>query len=214
MSNDPGNPRRRIDELRARLPRLDEDSLSLIFSAAHTHNGWRDEPVTDRTLEAIFDLAKLGPTSLNCCPARFVFVRSREAKERLRPALSPGNVDRTMAAPVTAVIGFDERFFDHFGFLFPGRAGVGERFAANPAVAHETAFRNGTLQGAYFIIAARALGLDTAPMSGFDQARVDAEFFAGTATRSNFLCNLGYGESSMVRARLPRFAYAQVCRAI
>jgi 3-hydroxypropanoate dehydrogenase len=202
----------RINELRARLSQLDESSLDLIFRVAQTHHGWLDTPVTDDTLHALHDLAKLGPTSLNTCPARFVFVRSRAAKERLRPALSAGNVDKTLAAPVTAIIAYDEQFYEHMGFLFPGREGVRERFAANPANAHETAFRNGTLQGAYLIIAARAIGLDAGPMSGFDNVRVDAEFFAGTPWKSNFLCNLGYGDPAKVRERLPRFAFETVCR--
>jgi 3-hydroxypropanoate dehydrogenase len=207
-----GNAERRISELRARLPKLDQSALDLIFQVAQTHNGWLDKPVTDQTLRALYDLTKLGPTSLNTCPGRFVFVRSRAAKERLRPALAPGNVDKTMAAPVTAIIAYDEQFYEHMAFLFPDRAGARERFAANPDNAHVTAFRNGTLQGAYMIIAARALGLDTGPMSGFDNARVDAEFFAGTPCKSNFLCNLGYGDPAKVRERLPRFAFEEVCR--
>jgi 3-hydroxypropanoate dehydrogenase len=214
MSIESASAEQVIKALRARLPQLDDDSLSLIFRAAHTHNGWLDVPVSDATLEAIFDLAELGPTSLNICPARFVFVRSREAKERLRPALAPGNVDKTMAAPVTAIIGFDEHFYDHLQFLFPDRHAARARFVADPAAAHETAFRNGTLQGAYFIIAARALGLDTGPMSGFDQVRVDAEFFAGTAIKSNFLCNLGHGDTSKVQPRLPRFPFKAICRTV
>ncbi len=202
----------RIGDLRARLQALDQDALDLLFRAAHTHNGWLDKPVSDEILHALYDLAKLGPTSLNTSPGRFIFVRSRAAKERLRPALSPGNLDKTMAAPVTAIVGYDEQFYEHIGFLFPDRAGARERFAANPANAHETAFRNGTLQGAYLIVAARALGLDTGPMSGFDNARVDTEFFAGTPCKSNFLCNLGYGDPAKVRERLPRFAFEQICQ--
>jgi 3-hydroxypropanoate dehydrogenase len=204
----------RINELRMRLAKLDESSLDLIFRVAQSHNGWLDKPVSDTTLHTLYELTRLGPTSLNTCPARFVFVRSRAGKERLRPALSPGNVDKTLAAPVTAIIGYDEHFYDHMGFLFPERQGVRERFAANPANAHETAFRNGTLQGAYLIIAARAIGLDAGPMSGFDNARVDAEFFAGTHYKSNFLCNLGYGDPAKVRERLPRFAFETVCQVV
>lgn len=200
------------EELRSRLKRLDDDSLDLIFRAARTHGSWLDRPVTDDTLRALYDLVKLGPTSLNTCPARFVFVRSRGAKERLRPALAPLNVDKTMAAPVTVIVGYDEKFYDRLGFLFPARPGAGERFAANPGLAHETAFRNGTLQGAYLIVAARALGLDAGPMSGFDNARVDAEFFGGTAVKSNFLCNLGYGDPALVRERLPRLPFEEACR--
>ena len=203
---------REIQELRLRLQRLDEDSLDLLLRAAHTHNGWLDRPVPDETLRAVYDLAKLGPTSLNTCPARFLFLRSRAAKERLRPALSPGNLEKTLAAPVTAIIAYDEQFYEHMGFLFPERQAVRERFAANPVNAHETAFRNGTLQGAYLIIAARAMGLDTGPMSGFDNARVDAEFFTGTHFKSNFLCNLGYGDAAKVRERLPRFDFESVCQ--
>jgi 3-hydroxypropanoate dehydrogenase len=192
--------------------RLDDASLDLVFRAARSHNGWLDKPVTEETLRALYDLAKLGPTSLNTCPARFVFVRSRAAKERLRPALAPLNVDKTMAAPATVIIGYDERFFEKLGFLFPARPGAGERFGANGTLAHETAFRNGTLQGAYLIVAARALGLDAGPMSGFDNARVDAEFFAGTAVKSNFLCNLGYGDPGLVRERLPRLPFEEACQ--
>ena len=204
----------RINELRIRLPKLDEGSLDLLFRVAQSHNGWLDQPVADATLHTLYDLARLGPTSLNTCPARFVFVRSPEAKQRLRPALAPGNVDKTLAAPVTAIIAYDEQFYEHMGFLFPDRQGVRERFAANPANAHETAFRNGTLQGAYLIMAARAIGLDAGPMSGFDNARVDAEFFAGTHYKSNFLCNLGYGDPAKVRERLPRFAFETVCQVL
>ncbi len=191
---------------------LDDASLDLIFRAARTHNGWLDKPLTDETLRALYDLTKLGPTSLNTCPARFVFVRSRAAKERLRPVLAPLNVDKTMAAPLTVIIGYDEKFFDKLGFLFPSRPGAGERFAANATLAHDTAFRNGTLQGAYLIVAARALGLDAGPMSGFDNARLDAEFFAGTAVKSNFLCNLGYGDPALLRERLPRLPFEEACQ--
>ena len=212
MSGVQGDSERRIEELRQRLRRLDDDSLDLIFRVARSHNGWLDKPLTDETLHALYDLAKLGPTSLNTCPARFVFVRSPAAKERLRPALAPLNVDKTMAAPVTVIIGYDEQFYERLGFLFPTRPAARERYAANPALAHETAFRNGTLQGAYLIVAARALGLDAGPMSGFDNARVDAEFFTGTAVKSNFLCNLGYGDPAHMRERLPRLPFDEACR--
>jgi 3-hydroxypropanoate dehydrogenase len=192
---------------------LDAGALDAIFREARTHNAWRDQPVTDADLHAIFDLAKFGPTSANCSPARFVFVRSAEAKEKLKPALSAGNLAKTMAAPVTAIIAYDPKFYDHLPKLFP-HADARAWFAGSEALATETAFRNSSLQGAYFIIAARALGIDTGPMSGFDKAAVDAAFFAESGWKSNFLCNLGHGDPAALLGRSPRFELAEGWRVL
>lgn len=190
--------------------KLDDAGMDLIFREARTHNVWLDQQVSDATLHELYDLMKYGPTSANCSPARIVFVRSREAKERLRPALAKGNVDKTMNAPVTAIIGYDLRFYDRLPELFP-HTDARSWFTGKEELADTTAKRNGSLQGAYFIIAARAVGLDCGPMSGFDQARVDAEFFAGTDVRSNFLCNLGYGDASALHPRSPRLDFDEAC---
>ncbi|MGH7084967.1 MAG: malonic semialdehyde reductase, partial [Acetobacteraceae bacterium] len=172
---------------------IDRAALEAIFRSARTHSTFRDEPISDETLEALYELLKWGPTSANCSPARFMFLRTREAKERLRPALSPGNVEKTMAAPVTVIVAYDPKFYDRLHYLFPHSPDARTWFADNEAFSAETAFRNGTLQGAYLIIAARAVGLDCGPMSGFDKVKVDEEFFAYRGWKSNFLCNLGYG---------------------
>jgi 3-hydroxypropanoate dehydrogenase len=190
---------------------LDSVALDRIFRAARTHNAFSDEPVTDEQLRAVYDLLKYGPTSANCSPARFVFVRSRQAKERLRPALSPGNLEKTMAAPVTAIIGYDLGFYENLPRLFPHNPDAINWFKGKSAFIETTAFRNGTLQGAYLIIAARALGLDCGPMSGFDNARVDAEFFPDGKIKSNFLCNLGIGDPSKLFARSPRLSFEEAC---
>jgi 3-hydroxypropanoate dehydrogenase len=190
---------------------LSAPALDQLFRAARTHNGWLPQPVSDDELRAIFELMKWAPTSANCSPARIVFVRSREARERLRPALSPGNVEKTMAAPVTAIIGHDLDFPETLPQLFP-HADARSWFVGKPALIETTAFRNGSLQGAFFMLAARALGLDCGPMSGFDNAKVDAEFFAGTSIRSNFLCNLGHGDPAKLFARSPRLAFDDACR--
>ena len=189
---------------------LDAGALDTLFREARTHNGWLDQPVSDDDLRAIFDLMKYGPTSANCSPARFVFVRSAEAKEKLKPALSAGNTAKTMAAPVTAIVAYDPKFYDHLPKLFP-HADARAWFVSSEALAQETAFRNGTLQGGYFILAARALGIDTGPMSGFDKAKVDEAFFAESGWKSNFLVNLGYGDATSLFARSPRFEFAEAC---
>lgn len=189
---------------------LDDAALDTIFRAARTKSAWRDAPVADEILRGIFDLAKLGPTSANCSPARFVFVRTQEAKEKLRPTLNPGNVDKTMAAPITVIVAYDPLFYDHLPKLFP-HADARNWFAGNPDLAEETAFRNGSLQGAYLIIAARALGLDCGPMSGFDRAKVDQAFLSEHGWRSNFLINLGYGEATDPYPRAPRFEFEEAC---
>ncbi len=191
--------------------RTDRATLDRLFLTARSHNGWLDRPVIDDQLERLYDIARMGPTSMNCSPARFVFVRSAEGKRRLEPAISPGNLDKAMTAPVVAIIGYDLDFHEHLPRLFPHRE-VRPLFEDNAELASTTAFRNGTLQGAYVLLAARALGLDCAPMSGFTHAVVDEAFFAGTRIRSNFLCGLGYGDPGKLFPRHPRFAFDDVCR--
>ena len=190
---------------------LDDAGLDLILRKARTQNGWLDKPVSDDQLRAIYDIMRLGPTSANSCPARILFLRTPEAKARLLPALTPGNVDKTKAAPVTAIIGYDTRFFEFFPKLFPHRPEMRDAFANNPENAEITAFRNGTLQGAYFMIAARAVGLDVGGMSGFDNAKVDTEFFPDRRVKSNFLCNVGHGDPAKVLAKLPRLDFDEAC---
>ena len=192
---------------------LPERCLDQIFHSARTHNKWLDRDVPDALLHQLVDLLKLGPTSANCSPGRFLFVKSREAKERLKPHLSEGNRDKTMKAPVCAIIGYDLDFYEHLPKLFP-HTDARSWFAGNDAKIFDNAFRNGTLQGAYLIIAARALGLDCGPMSGFDNKGVDRDFFAGTNIRSNFLCNLGYGDASVLFPRSPRFDFDEMARII
>jgi len=192
-------------------PTLDDAALDLILRKARTQNGWLPTPVTDAQLRAIYDIMKCGPTSANSCPARILFVRTPEAKARLLPALSPGNVDKTKAAPVTAIIGYDTRFYELLPKLFPHRPEMKNPYEANKQLAETVAFRNGTLQGAYFMIAARAIGLDVGGMSGFDNAKVDAEFFPDGRVKSNFLCNVGYGDPTKVLARLPRLEFEEAC---
>lgn len=184
--------------------------LDQIFLDARTHNAWLDKDVPDSLLRELVDVMKMGPTSANCSPARIIFVKSKEAKERLRPHLSGNNEDKTMKAPVCAIIGHDLEFYEHLPRLFPHNPDAINWFKGKPDHAEKTAFRNGTLQGAYLIIAARALGLDTGPMSGFDNDGVDKEFFAGTKVKSNFLCNLGYGDASVLFPRSPRFEFDEM----
>jgi len=191
--------------------KLSKSALDQLFLEARTHNAWRDQDVSDALLHEIVDLAKMGPTSANCSPARFLFVKSREAKERLKPHLSEGNRDKTMKAPVCAIIGYDLDFHHHLPKLFP-HTNARSWFEGDDKKIVETAFRNGTLQGAYLIMAARALGLDCGPMSGFDNAGVDREFLAGTNVRSNFLCNLGYADPSALFPRSPRFSFDEMAR--
>ncbi|HSO41496.1 MAG TPA: malonic semialdehyde reductase [Rhodospirillales bacterium] len=188
----------------------DVAALERIFRNARTHYAWQERGVSVDLLREVWDLAKLGPTSANCSPARIVFVISPEAKARLRPCVIPGNVEKTMTAPATAVIGHDLAFYERLPELFP-HTNAKSWFVGNERLIETTAMRNGTLQGAYFMLAARALGLDCGPMSGFDNAMVDAEFFAGTTIRSNFLCNLGYGDSSVLHPRSPRLSFDDAC---
>ena len=192
---------------------LSADALDCIFRTARTHRAWSARPVTDETLHAVYELMKWGPTSSNCCPARIAFVRSPEAKERLRPALDAGNVAQTMAAPVTAIIAYDLEFHDKLPLLVPHRD-ARSGFVGKPELIRTTSLQSGTLQGAYLIIAARALGLDCGPMGGFDNARVDATFFPEGTVKSNFLCNLGYGDPAKLHARAPRLAFDEACRIV
>ena len=193
---------------------LSGEDLDLLFRGARTHNAWLDRPVEDTLLKQVYDLAKMGPTSANMCPMRVVFVRSKEAKERLKPALDAGNVDKTMKAPVTAVVGMDVHFYEQLPKLFP-HADAKAWFKDLPeSVLEYLALRNSSLQGAYLMLAARALGLDCGPMSGFNNAKVDETFFAGTTVKSNFLCNLGYGDTSKLYPRSPRLSFDEACQLV
>jgi 3-hydroxypropanoate dehydrogenase len=191
--------------------KLPSACLDQLFRDARTHNVWLDRDVPDALLHELVDLVKLGPTSANCSPARFLFVKSREAKQKLRPHLSEGNRDKTMKAPVCTIIGYDLAFYKHLPKLFP-HTNAKSWFEGDEQKIFDTAFRNGTLQGAYLIMAARALGLDCGPMSGFDNKGVDHDFFAGTNTRSNFLCSLGYGDATKLLPRSPRFSFDEMAR--
>jgi 3-hydroxypropanoate dehydrogenase len=191
---------------------LNQEAFDVLFREARTTSAWLDEAVSDETLRDLYDLMKFGPTSMNCSPARILFLRTEEAKERLRPFLMPSNVEKTMQAPVTAIVGFDLKFYDYLPQIFPHYAGARDMFANNADLTQISAMRNGTLQGGYFIIAARALGLDCGPMSGFDNAKVDAEFFAGGSVKSNFLCNLGHGDPSKLFPRNPRLTFEEACK--
>jgi 3-hydroxypropanoate dehydrogenase len=188
---------------------LDAGALAQLFSEARTHNGWLDRPVSDELLKRAATLALWGPTSANCLPARIVFVRSPEAKARLAPALSPGNRDKTLAAPATAIVAHDLAFYEHLPRLYPA-TDARSWFAGNDELIRTTAFRNATLQGGYLILALRAVGLDVGPMSGFDNAKVDAEFFPDGEVRSNFLVNIGYGDPAKLYPRGPRFAFEEI----
>jgi len=192
---------------------ISDDALDQLFRAARSHNKWQDKPVSPTLLHALYDLLRMGPTSANCSPARFVFVTTPEGKARLRPFLSPGNVNKVMTAPVTVIIGYDMKFYDKLPQLFP-HTDARSWFAGNDRLAETTAFRNGTLQGAYLIFAARAVGLDCGPMSGFDNAAVDAEFFPGGQVRSNFICAIGYGDPSGIFGRSPRLAFDEACQIV
>lgn len=190
---------------------LSADALDRLFRTARTHNAWLDRPVAPDLLHRLYEVLKWGPTSANISPARFLFITSVEAKQRLLPLLDEGNRGKTLAAPVTVVIGHDLAFYEKLPYLFP-HTDARAWFVGNPPLIDSAAFRNGTLQGAYLMLAARALGLDCGPMSGFDNAAVDAEFFAGSAIRSNFLCNLGYGDPAALFPRSPRLAFDEACR--
>jgi len=204
---------------------VEDTALNTLFREARTYMKWLSKPVTDQTIRDLYELLKWAPTSANAAPARFAFLRSKEAKERLRPALAPANVEKTMKAPITVIIGYDVKFYEHLPKLFPQNPGMAKLFESNPEMVETTAKRNSSLQGAYLILAARALGLDCGPMSGFDSAKVDEEFFAAGKpcfgcdqeffpeghVKSNFLCNLGYGDPAGLFPRLPRLSFAEAC---
>jgi 3-hydroxypropanoate dehydrogenase len=193
---------------------LSTEGQALIFRHARSHSYWQDKPVDDALLRQVYDLAKMGPTSANMCPLRIIFAKSWEAKERLKPALDAGNVQKVMTAPVTAILGMDIHFYEKLPQLFP-HADARSWFKDLPEQMLEyIALRNSSLQGAYFMLAARSLGLDCGPMSGFNNAKVDAEFFAGTKVRANFLCALGYGDASKLHARSPRLTFEEACQVI
>lgn len=187
-------------------------STEQLFDDARTHNVWLDKPVPDELLHRLYEMMKFGPTSANCSPARIIFVKSPEAKARLVPCMSEGNRAKTAAAPVTAIIGMDLKFYEKLPQLFPHNPGARSWFEGDEAAIQSTAFRNSSLQGGYFIIAARALGLDCGPMSGFDAPRMDAEFWPGTPVKTNFVCSLGYGDASKLFPRSPRLAFDEACR--
>lgn len=199
-----------VRALRNEITTLSDAQISLILTQARSHYAWTDTPVSDDLLHQIFDIMKMGPTSMNTCPSRIIFVRSVAGKERLAKALKPANVPKVMTAPITAIIAYDVDFWKELRRLFP-HEDRRPHFKDKPAHAEDTAYRNSTLQGAYFMIAARALGLDIGAISGFDNAVVDDEFFAGTSVKSNFLCNLGYADEAALFQRLPRFAFDDVC---
>ena len=200
-------------DLRGRIGRLSDDAIDLILRGARSHYAWTDKPVPDELLEEIYEITLNGATSMNTLPARFVFVKSAEGKERLAKSLKPANVPKMMGAPVTAIIATDMEFWKELPFLFP-HEDRRHLFEGNDKMIADTAFRNGTLQGAYFMIAARAVGLDVGAMSGFSNAVVDEEFFAGTNLKSNFLCNIGYADETALFQKLPRFAFDQVCSTV
>jgi len=208
-------------------PHLNDEALDLLFRTARTHSAWHKELIEDDVLHQLYELMKWGPTSANCLPARIVFLRTAAAKERLRPALMPGNVEKTMQTPVTAILAYDLKFFEQLPRLFPAVPAMKDMYVKSPELAAATALRNGSLQGAYFMLAARSLGLDCGPMSGFDNAKVDAEFFPtattpsavvagkfiGTGTvKSNFLCNLGHGDATKLQPRGPRLEFEEACQ--
>lgn len=191
---------------------LPDATLDQLFREARSQNGWTDTPVSETLIRAVYDLARMGPTSANCSPARFVFCASAEAKEKLGSLASEANRTKILAAPVTVIIGHDLKFYERIPELFPHNPGAKDWFSGSEALAETTAFRNGTLQGAYFMLAARSLGLDCGPMSGFSNAKVDEIFFAGTTIKSNFICSIGTGDPSKVFGRLPRLAFEDACR--
>lgn len=192
---------------------INDEALDIIFRKARTRNGWQKRDISKALMQAVYDLMKWGPTSANCCPARFVFVVSKDGKKRLAPYLAEGNRAKTMAAPASVIIGYDMAFYENLPRLFP-HTDAKSWFVGKDELIESTAFRNGTLQGAYFIIAARALGLDCGPMSGFDNAGVDEEFFKGTTVRSNFLCNIGYGTDENLFPRSPRLSFDEACEIV
>lgn len=194
--------------------KINTAAIDQIFMDARTHNFWLDKPVSEETIAELYAMMRMGPTSANCSPARIVFVQSDEAKAKLKPLLMEGNQEKTMAAPVCAIIGHDLEFYEKIPELFPHNPDAKNWFNWSEEFAEQTAFRNGSLQGAYFMIAARALGLDCGPMSGFDQDGVNDAFFGGTTIKSNFLCNIGYGNDAKLDPRSPRLAFGDACQIV
>lgn len=199
-----------VRQVRANKPQLDDASIDLILRDARSHYAWTDKPVSEALLKTLYDITIAGPTSMNTCPARFVFVTSQEGKQRLAKSLKAKNIDKMMDAPVTVIIAWDPEFWRELSFLFPHEDRT-PLFDGKPEYCHDTAYRNSTLQGAYFMIAARAIGLDVGAMSGFSNAIVDQEFFAENGWKSNFLCNLGYADETALFQKLPRFPFEKVC---
>lgn len=214
LSDEERDAQARLDAkaLKEQIAEADPETLRLLFTEARSHNGWRDKPVAEETLRRLYDIMKFGPTSMNQQPLRIVFVQSQEAKQKLKPALSEGNVAKTMAAPVCAILGYDLEFYRELPKIFPPAPNAWKSFAENPKGAELQAFRNGTLQAAYFMIAARAVGLDVGPMGGFNATKVDEAFLAGTTIKSNFLCNLGYADETKIFRRLPRLEFDEVAK--
>lgn len=194
------------------MSQVDEKGLDILFRNARSFSFWQDKPVEDALLKRIYELMKWGPTAANTCPARLVFVKSKEAKEKLKPCLDAGNVEKSMSAPVVAIIGMDMEFYEKLPKLFPHNQSARGWYVGNDTLIHTTAFRNSSLQGAYFMLAARACGLDCGPMSGFNNAKLDEAFFGGTKIKSNFICALGYGDSSKLFPRGPRLEFPETCR--
>lgn len=199
-----------VRRLRAEIDHLEQPALDLILTRARSHYAWRDTPVTDEQISRMYDIVKMGSTSMNSCPARFVFVRSAEGKERIAKSLKPANVPKVMGAPLTVIVAYDTEFWQELPKLFP-HDDRRPLFAGKPDYTEDTAYRNSTLQGGYLMIAARAIGLDIGAMSGFSNAVVDEEFFAGTTLKSNFLCNIGIADETALFQRLPRFEFEEVC---
>jgi 3-hydroxypropanoate dehydrogenase len=193
---------------------ISPEAIGQLFTEARSFSAWLSQDVSDDTLRALYDLVKLGPTSANSCPARFVFVRNGPEKEKLIGSLSPGNVEKVKTSPVTAVVAADELFYDQLPKLYPPMPQFRDLFASDKSLAETTRMRNGSLQGAYMILAARALGLDCGPMSGFDNKKLDEAFFAGTTWKSNFLCCLGYGDRSKLKPRQPRLTFEEACKVV
>ena len=191
----------------------ESEMIDLLFVNARTHSVWTDKVIEDDTLVELYNIVKLAPTSANCSPARFLFIKSAEAKRRLKPAISEGNIDQTMSAPVTVIIGYDLEFYEHLDFLFP-KSDAKSWFTESKELILETAFRNSCLQGAYLILAARSLGLDCGPMSGFNKDLINKEFFKDDKCEVNFLCNLGYGKATSIKEKLPRLNFDVACKVL
>ncbi|GHE22178.1 malonic semialdehyde reductase [Halomonas urumqiensis] len=193
---------------------INQTAIATLFTEARTHNVWQDREVSEQTLRELYELMHFGPTSMNCQPTRILFLTTDEAKQRLKPALMPGNQEKTMKSPVVAVLGFDTEFHEHLPRMFAHNKDAKSLFEGKPDFIHTTAFRNSAIQGGYFILAARAVGLDAGPMSGFNNAAVDEEFFPDGKVKSNFLCNLGYGDAEALFPRGDRFTFDEVCKVL